>query len=692
MIKIIVFLLLSSTLLFGQQTEKVDFLELNATVTIDTINFEIKGQVEVSFKTLKDVDSVYLDAVDMRITPSESNTLKIVNTDDKIWMTSNFKKDKSYSATFSYECEPKQALYFVGFHSTLKAYPSQVWTQGQGKYTSHWLPSLDDMNDKIIFNITYEAPKNYEVIANGHLNKTRSRLNHKSWYYEMQKPMSSYLVGFVMGDFRRTAAKSKKGTPLQVYLETRHLDKMSYTYQDHVEIFNLLENKININYPWQNFKQVPVRDFLYAGMENTTLNTFSEEFVVDSIGANDRSFVNVQAHELAHQWFGNSVTETSSRHHWLHEGFATYYALEVEKEIFGDEYYYFKLFKTAEELKTKSDSGQGQVLVSPGGSSLTYYEKGAWALIILKNTVGEAVFQKAIESYLTKYAYKNVTTEDFMTEVEFHYGQPLTNFKERWLNQKAFQSKETLLFLKKQEFIQNYMKLAAFRETRLSLKTDRISDALGFPLNDYLGQEAVYQLNGGDFDLSIPLYKKAFETNNLYVRQAIANSLTSIPTELKADYESLLEDDSYTTVEKALFNLWRAFPEDRHTYLAATETSVGFQNKNIKLLWLTLNLATPDYEPDKKPSVYGELSKHTQPGYPYQVRENAFGYLYQIDTFTKENYKDLMEGVFHPVWQFKKFCRELLDTLMKSEKHSKALQKLAQDFSIREKTFFNTRY
>jgi len=220
MIKIIVFLLLTSSLLFGQQTEKVDFLELNATVTIDTLNFEIKGQVEVSFKTLIDADSVYLDAVDMRITPSESNTLKIVNTDDKIWMTSNFKKDKSYSATFSYECEPKQALYFVGFNSTLKAYPSQVWTQGQGKYTSHWLPSLDDMNDKVIFSITYEAPENYEVIANGHLNKTRSRLNHKSWHYEMQKPMSSYLVGFCDGRLQaKRLTKSKKGIPLQVYLE-----------------------------------------------------------------------------------------------------------------------------------------------------------------------------------------------------------------------------------------------------------------------------------------------------------------------------------------------------------------------------------------------------------------------------------------------------------------------------------------
>ena len=692
MIKIIVFLLLSSTLLFGQQTEKVDFLELNATVTIDTINFEIKGQVEVSFKTLKDVDSVYLDAVDMRITPSESNTLKIVNTDDKIWMTSNFKKDKSYTATFSYECEPKQALYFVGFHSTLKAYPSQVWTQGQGKYTSHWLPSLDDMNDKIIFNITYEAPKNYEVIANGHLNKTRSRLNHKSWYYEMQKPMSSYLVGFVMGDFRRTAAKSKKGTPLEVYLETGHLDKMSYTYQDHVEIFNLLEGKINVNYPWQNFKQVPVRDFLYAGMENTTLNTFSEEFVVDSIGANDRSFVNVQAHELAHQWFGNLVTETSSRHHWLHEGFATFYALEAEREIFGEDYYYFKIYKTAEELKTLSDTGKGQILVNPGGSSLTYYQKGAWALIILKEIVGKTVFENAVKNYLDNYAFKNVTTDDFMNEVELEYGQSLTNYKERWLNQKAFQSRETLEFLKKNEFIQDYMKLVAFRETRQTFKTERLDEALDFPINDYLGQEAVYQLDSSDPELSLPLYRKALNTNNLYVRQAVANSLTAVPRALKTDYETLLDDESYTTIEKALLHLWVSFPEDRHDYLDRTNDNIGFQDKNIKLLWLTLNLATSDYNPKEKSKVYSELSSHTQPGYPYQVRRHAFGYLYQINTFTEDNYKDLMEGVFHPVWQFKKFCRELLDTLMKSDLHKSELLKLRGNFSTKEKTFFNNRY
>lgn len=684
--------LFSVSFCFSQQREKVDFLEMNAEVEIDTVHFKVNGRVQIKFKALQNTDSVYLDAVDMKIKASDTSPYKIVEENNKVWITSNFQKNKDYTAEFSYEAQPQQTLYFVGFNSDVKDYPSQVWTQGQGKYTSHWLPSLDDMNDKLIFNITYLAPKHYEVIANGKLAKTRSRLNHKSWSYEMNQPMSSYLVAFAMGNFRGTSTKSKNGTPLQLYLETRHADKVSSTYMQHNEMFNFLENKININYPWQNFKQVPVRDFLYAGMENTTLNIFSEEFVVDETGANDRSFVNVQAHELAHQWFGNLVTETSSKHHWLHEGFATFYALEVEREMFGDDYYYFKIYKTAEDLKALSDTGKGQVLVNTGGSSLTYYQKGAWALIILRGIVGEQVFDKAIENYLNKNAFDNVTTEDFMSEVELAYGQPLTNFKERWLNQKAFQSRETLEFLKKNEFVQDYMKLAAFRETRLTLKQEILDEALDFPVNEYLGQEAVYQLNGEDLKLALPLYKKALNTNNLYVRQAVANSLTSVPKQLKTEYESLLEDDSYLTKEKALLHLWMSFPQNRHDYLNQTKDIVGFQDKNVKLLWLTLNLATPDYQPEQKSKVFTELSGYTKPGYPYQIRQHGFGYLYQIDTFTESNYKDLMQGVFHPVWQFKKFCRELLDTLMTSDRHKEAILSLVEEFSVKEKTFFNNRY
>ncbi|NEV93675.1 M1 family metallopeptidase [Psychroflexus sp. YR1-1] len=692
MLKSLFFILFSAGLCFGQQTEKVDFLEINARVEMDTVHFKVNGQVQVSFKALQDTDSVYLDAVNMTVKASQGSSFKITVEHDKLWITSNFQKGENYTAEFTYEAKPRQALYFVGFDSDLKDYPSQVWTQGQGKYTSHWLPSLDDMNDKLIFNITYLAPKNYEVIANGKLANTRSRLNHKSWSYEMKQPMSSYLVAFAMGDFKGTTTKSKKGTPLQLYLETRHSDKVKSTFQQHDAIFNFLENKININYPWQNFKQVAVRDFLYAGMENTTLNIFSEEFVVDEIGANDRSFVNVQAHELAHQWFGNLVTETSSKHHWLHEGFATFYALEAEREIFGEDYYYFKIYKTAEELKALSDAGKGQILVNTGGSSLTYYQKGAWALIILRGLVGDEVFDTTVENYLRKHAYENVTTEDFISEVELAFGQPLTDFRKRWLDQKAFQSRESLEFLKKNEFVQEYMKLAAFRETRLTLKQELLNEALDFPVNEYLGQEAVYQLNGEDLNLALPLYKQALNTNNLYVRQAVASSLKKVPKELKTAYESLLEDKSYLTIERALLHLWMSFPEKRSDYLDQTLAIGGFQDKNVKLLWLTLNLVTPDYQPEQKSAVFKALSSYTNPGYPYQIRQHAFGYLYQIDTFTEANYKDLMEGVFHPVWQFKKFSRELLDTLMESERHKKAILNLVDEFSLKEKTFFNNRY
>jgi aminopeptidase N len=690
--KFILLILLYSGFVLSQQTEKVNFLELNASVEVDTLEFKIKGSVQVKFKALLNIDSVYLDGVNMRIEPAENSPFKIVEENNKIWITSNFKKDKEYTAEFSYECKPQQTVYFVGFNSGLKKHTSQVWTQGQGKYTSHWLPSLDDMKDKIVFNVTYLAPKNYEVIANGKLSRTRSRLNSKSWTYEMKKPMSSYLLAFAMGDFKSTNTKSDSGTPLILYTESKDFANHNSTYQHHQRIFDFLENKFNVKYPWQNFKQVPVRDFLYAGMENTSLNIFSDEFVVDDIGNNDKSFVNVQAHELAHQWFGNFVTETSSKHHWLHEGFATFYALEVEREIFGEEYYFYKIYKTAEELKALSDTGKGQILVNTGGSSLTYYEKGAWALIILRDKVGEEIFDEAIQNYVAKNAYKNVTTDDFMAEVEALYDQPLTDFKERWLYQKAFQSRETLAFLKQNEFIQDYMKLAAFRETRLTLKEELIDQSLDFPVNEYLGQEAVYQLNGGEPELSIPLYEKALETNNLYVRQAVATSLSVVPKALKKEYESLLKDDSYTTIENAFLHLWMSFPEDRHKYLDALEGVDGFQDKNVKLLWLTLHLATPDYYPKQKSKIFQELSKHTQPGFPYQIRRHAFGYLYQIDTFTPNNYKDLMQGVFHPVWQFQKFCRELLDTLMTTEHHRVEIQKLVKDFSVKEKTFFNNRY
>src|SRR5699024_8188250 len=88
----------------------------------------------------------------------------------------------------------------------------------------------------------------------------------------------------------------------------------------------------------------------------------------------------------------------------------------------------------------------------------------------------------------------------------------------------------------------------------------------------------------------------------------------------------------------------------------------------------TLALVTRDYHPERTPDFFEELSGYTAPAYDYSIRQNAFGHLYQINTFTVQNYKDLMQACVHPVWRFRKFARELLDSLLKEGHHRDKLQ------------------
>src|SRR5690606_12637313 len=115
--------------------------------------------------------------------------------------------------------------------------------------------------------------------------------------------------------------------------------------------------------------------------------------------------------------------------------------------------------------------------------------------------------------------------------------------------------------------------------------------------------------------------KKEHFNSALRIRQAIAKSLSKIPLELKSDYETFLNDKSYITIETALYNLWSNFPEDRHTYLMETKHLQGFNDKNIRMLWLALALVTEEFEPDNKRDYFEELSRYTDPSYHFEIRQ-----------------------------------------------------------------------
>lgn len=666
--------------LIAQQSDVVDFLKIEASIGTDAVERKIEGRFAATFRVLKETDSIFMDAVKIQINEVISKNFKITSDEKKLWFVGNFEKGMTYKADFWYEMKPKQTLYFFG---------DEIWTQGQGKYTSHWLPSIDDVNDKIEFDLTILAPDDKAVIANGKLLDVEKELNENYWHFDMKEPMSSYLVAFVIGDFDKKDLTSNSGTPIELYYKPSDSLKVESTYRYSKQIFDFLETEIGVAYPWQNYKQVPVRDFLYAGMENTTATFFSEAFMVDSTGFNDRNYVNVNAHELAHQWFGNLVTEKASEDHWLQEGFATYYALLAERDFFGDDYYYWQLYQTAEQLKAMSEEGKGESLLNPKASSLTFYQKGAWALHILRERIGEEAFKTAIKNYLEKYKFKNVSTEDFLKEVKAVSEADVSAFEKDWLQQSAFQSEEAYQSLLKSPFIIKYFEVSALRATPFADKKIQLKKALTFP-NDFIGQEAVYQLVDEPLSETLPLYKIAFESNNLYVRQAVALSLQTIPKELQSEYKSLLNADSYVTLETVLYQIWTQFPENRTEYLNKTKGIEGFQNKNIRQLWLALALITEGYENSRKEDYLNELKNYTSTDYSFEIREKAFEYVNELQLWDLETLKNLAEACVHPTWRFAKPSKEMLNNLLQDKKYHEQIKVLGRQVSEKAANYLNS--
>ena len=628
---------------FSQQTESVDFKHVSADISIEPRERMVFGRAVYDFAILKSVDSIFLDAQNMKFSKVVLNGSEVEYSNDskKIWIKYSFKPSRENKLEFSFKVHPKKALYFVESDDY-----TQIWTQGQGKYTSNWLPSLDDTNDKIEFDLTVAAPEGFEVIANGELlEKNDGRYN-----FDMKHPMSSYLVALVIGKYDKKTEHSKSGISLELYYYPEDSLKVEPTYRYSKQMFDFLENEIGFGYPWQVYKQVPVHDFLYSGMENTSCTIFADSYMVDAVGFNDKNYVNVNAHELAHQWFGDLVTAKSGEHHWLQEGFATYYALLAERDIFGKNYYYWRLYEYAQELKDQDRQGQGTSLLNPKSSSLTFYKRGCWVLHALKEKVGEEAFKEAVKAYLEKFQFKSVETSDFISEVEKSSGTDLKPFVDLWIMGESFPYDEAHELLLKSKFIQEY--------EMVDCEAD--NSKCTYYLDSYISDEAKIKI----IQQKPTLITSETFKNSLEVRQVLAQVLTTIPENLKADYEGLLMDASYYTKETALYNLWVNFPENRAVYLDETAGIDGL-SYNVKLLWLALALNTENYKQEEKEQIYNQLVHFTSPNYGFEVRMNAFQYLLMMQGCNEECLENLEQAQSHHNWRMSKFAKEQLERLNK---------------------------
>lgn len=659
------FFLLFPYFLFSQQLQKVDFKTLNAVLSLDPANKKISGKVTYAFEVLSAIDTIRIDAKNMSFFNLTLNnkTVDFKNSGKELLLFKGFKKGKN-TLTFDYEATPKQTLYFIGENDKL-----QIWTQGQGKYTSHWLPSFDDVNEKVVFGLTVSFDKNFTVLSNGKLKKISDKnQTEKQWEYQMEKPMSSYLAMLAIGKFVKQTETTASGTPLEMYLSQEDAAKFEYTYKYSKTIFDFFEREIGVKYPWEIYRQVPVKDFLYGGMENTTSTIFSQDYVVDEIGFNDRNYINVNAHELAHQWFGDLITATSGKHHWLQEGFATYYALLAEKELFGEDHFNWEMYEIAERLQQASKTDTIPLL-NEKASALTFYQKGAWALHVLRENVGVDNFNKAVKKYLEKYAFKNVKTADFLAEINAVSKYDTKKFQEIWLEKSGFEVTEALEILQKNKFMKHYLEVLSLAEKPLAEKRQIFEETMKSDAYYPVKEEILFQLQSLDFAEKLPFVQIAMQSKDIKVRQAVAKTLNKFPAEFLPDFETFLNDNSYVTKEIALNVLWSQFPENRTKYLDESRSWMGMNDKNLRILWLTMALATKDFEPENKLAYYDELLSYATPDYESSIRQNALTNLLYINPNDTNVLRMLVNPLVHHKWQFSKFARDKIRGLIKKDKY-----------------------
>lgn len=666
------------------QTNTVDFLSVDATLDIDTETQSVIGVATYRFNVLQPRDTVFLDAHNMRLRYKnyEESKSVLIATADKIGIINQFVPGQEYTVSLTYEATPKQTMYFFG---------EQVWTQGQGKYTSHWLPSIDDVNDKIIFNLSVLVPPGTTALTNGVLYNKEAIGEKILWQYQMQQPMSSYLVALVIGNFEKQVVSSQSGIPIELYLPPDEIDKFEPTYRYTQTLFDFLEREIGVAYPWEIYKQVPVRDFLYAGMENTTLTVFASSLVVDSIGFNDANYVYVNAHELAHHWFGNLVTATSEEHHWLQEGFATFYGLLAAQEVLGEDYLYAKLIETAQELENHNLPDQGEAILDTGNSYLTYYFKGAWALYALRHYVGEEGFTKGVKSYLNTYQFGSATTDQFLNAIAPFTPKDLTDFKNKWLLNPGFPTEEVNQLLSEHSVLyRDWMRLEDLESAPWEEKLPFFKQIITKYQQPLIIEKLFSQISSLPEHQRNEWYQFVLQTDHLYARQLLAFQLDFVPANWKEKYENLLEDASYLTKERALLHLWISFPEDQVKYLQQTAHINGFQNKNIRLLWLVLNLATAENSNQQKLIYFEELSSYTSPEFSFEIRQEAFSYLYELDALGTQNLIDLVQAGLHPNWRFSSFAREKIRQMLASEDYRQRLNLLLEVLPEKEKAWLQT--
>jgi aminopeptidase N len=459
------------------QDREIELSHMNASLTIKPFDTLVIGKVDFTFKTLHvDVDSIVFNAIELKINTIKINgqvaKFRLKGNEVVIYPVTKLVWQSTNTIAFDYTAKPSEGLYFIGWNDPNQLKRKQIWAHRP----DHWLPYSSGI---ITVDMAVTVDERYKVFSNGVRERVITNADHtQTWVYKMNHPNPFFSTCLVIGDYDFVSLKTKRGLPLEQWYYPDWKDHMEPTYRYMPEMFEYFEAEMGVNYPWELYREAPVIDYMYGAMETTTSTIFGDYLMVDQRGFMGRNYVNVNAHELAHQWFGDYISHLKGKDVWITESFATYWAKKFEQHIFGEDYYQNirnQELADALEASTRDNYAVGH---SSGGRN-RWYPKGSLVLDMLRDVMGDDEFKAATKFYLESHPYQVAETNDFLSDIRKSTGKSLEWFFEEWI----YRGGEPSYEVSYEQLVNN----SGLKETRISVgqihKTDELIGLFKMPIN-----------------------------------------------------------------------------------------------------------------------------------------------------------------------------------------------------------------
>ena len=414
-------------------------------ITLNDRLSEISATARINILILKQTNLIDLDFGDLttKSVTLDSKPLPFTHKDGKLKVTlpESLTRGMRLTLVVEYHGKPKDGLILT---SDKDGKPSAVGDNWPNR-VHQWIPSFDHPSAKatVTFNIT--APAREEVVANGKLDHVETTASgQRTWTYSEGVPIPPYCMIIAVGQFAKMESAQKTLTPLLYYVPQSDAQVAQKGFGPTVPSLEYF-NQTVAPYPYEKLAMI-VGTTRYGGMENSSAIVFTSNLFTrppSTVGMSKvygvpAGNVTLIAHEIAHQWFGDSVSGATWADLWLSEGFATYFAgLFIQRyeseEVFQE---YMKnaannVFSYEEKSRTPIYDRDTEDLMKLLNANT--YQKGAWVLHMLRSQLGDEAFFRGIRNYYEAHKSSTATTEDLITALEKASGKSLRNFFARWV-------------------------------------------------------------------------------------------------------------------------------------------------------------------------------------------------------------------------------------------------------------------